>query len=183
MMNLYSGTTCPFSQRCRIVLYEKGMDFQITEQELISTWLAEGGTLLMGDPRAAAGTLDPIMDIGLDSITRGFGTWGALVAALAAFGLIEALKTGPRDLTQNDIDAAVLHTLEKQPPEPSRAAIAYSVIAPSVVLVRRLGEDDDGEGGSVSGEDYLTVDYARLVPLLIESIKQLSAEIEELKSK
>ena len=23
MMNLYSGTTCPFSQRCRIVLYEK----------------------------------------------------------------------------------------------------------------------------------------------------------------
>ena len=30
MMNLYSGTTCPFSQRCRIVLYAlKGMDFQI----------------------------------------------------------------------------------------------------------------------------------------------------------
>jgi hypothetical protein len=24
MMNLYSGTTCPFSHRCRIVLYEKG---------------------------------------------------------------------------------------------------------------------------------------------------------------
>ncbi|MCL4725506.1 MAG: glutathione S-transferase, partial [Rhodocyclaceae bacterium] len=26
MMTLYSGTTCPFSHRCRIVLYEKGMD-------------------------------------------------------------------------------------------------------------------------------------------------------------
>ena len=25
MMNLYSGTTDPFSHRCRIVLYEKGM--------------------------------------------------------------------------------------------------------------------------------------------------------------
>ncbi|HEX5464210.1 MAG TPA: glutathione S-transferase, partial [Burkholderiales bacterium] len=25
MMTLYSGTSCPFSQRCRIVLYEKGM--------------------------------------------------------------------------------------------------------------------------------------------------------------
>ncbi|HSQ04475.1 MAG TPA: glutathione S-transferase, partial [Burkholderiales bacterium] len=24
MMTLYSGTICPFSQRCRIVLYEKG---------------------------------------------------------------------------------------------------------------------------------------------------------------
>ncbi len=30
-MTLYSGTTCPFSQRCRIVLYEKGMDFQIID--------------------------------------------------------------------------------------------------------------------------------------------------------
>ena len=29
MMTLYSGTTDPFSQRCRIVLHEKGMDFQI----------------------------------------------------------------------------------------------------------------------------------------------------------
>ncbi|MGH8749547.1 MAG: glutathione S-transferase, partial [Burkholderiales bacterium] len=25
MMQLYSGTTCPFSHRCRFVLYEKGM--------------------------------------------------------------------------------------------------------------------------------------------------------------
>ena len=34
MMTLYSGTTCPFSQRCRNVLYEKGMDFQITDVDL-----------------------------------------------------------------------------------------------------------------------------------------------------
>ena len=31
MMNLYSGTTAPFSHRCRIVVYEKGMDFQIID--------------------------------------------------------------------------------------------------------------------------------------------------------
>src|SRR3979409_1812565 len=36
MMNLYSGTTCPFSQRCRIVLYEKGMDFQIVDVDLFN---------------------------------------------------------------------------------------------------------------------------------------------------
>lgn len=29
MMMLYAGTTCPFSHRCRFVLYEKGMDFEI----------------------------------------------------------------------------------------------------------------------------------------------------------
>ena len=34
MMKLYSGTTCPFSHRCRIVLYEKGMDFQIVDVDL-----------------------------------------------------------------------------------------------------------------------------------------------------
>jgi len=34
MMILYSGNTCPFSQRCRIVLYEKGMDFQINDVDL-----------------------------------------------------------------------------------------------------------------------------------------------------
>ena len=34
MMTLYSGTACPFSQRCRIVLFEKGMDFEIKDVDL-----------------------------------------------------------------------------------------------------------------------------------------------------
>ncbi|MGD9870796.1 MAG: glutathione S-transferase N-terminal domain-containing protein [Thauera sp.] len=34
MMNLYSGTTDPFSHRCRIVLFEKGMDFEIIDVDL-----------------------------------------------------------------------------------------------------------------------------------------------------
>ncbi|MDX2224667.1 MAG: trypsin-like peptidase domain-containing protein, partial [Rhodospirillaceae bacterium] len=68
-----------------------------------------------------------------------------VTASLAAFGLYELLAPAPQKLTQRDIDAAVLHTLKKQPPEPSRASIAYSVIAPSIVLVRRLGpEGADG---------------------------------------
>lgn len=36
MMNLYSGTTDPFSHRCRIVLYEKGMDFQVIDVNLFN---------------------------------------------------------------------------------------------------------------------------------------------------
>ncbi|AXK38426.1 glutathione S-transferase N-terminal domain-containing protein [Crenobacter cavernae] len=34
MMTLYSGLTCPFSQRCRIVLFEKGMDFEIIDVDV-----------------------------------------------------------------------------------------------------------------------------------------------------
>ena len=34
MMTLYSGTTCPYSQRCRIVLFEKGMDFEVIDVDV-----------------------------------------------------------------------------------------------------------------------------------------------------
>ncbi len=36
MMVLYSGITCPFSHRCRIVLYEKGMDFEIKDVDVFN---------------------------------------------------------------------------------------------------------------------------------------------------
>ena len=36
MMTLYSGITCPFSQRCRFVLYEKGMDFEIKDVDIFN---------------------------------------------------------------------------------------------------------------------------------------------------
>ena len=34
MMKLYSNSTDPFSQRCRIVLFEKGMDFEVIDVDL-----------------------------------------------------------------------------------------------------------------------------------------------------
>ncbi len=34
MMTLYSGTTDPYSHRCRIVLFEKGMDFEVIDVDL-----------------------------------------------------------------------------------------------------------------------------------------------------
>ncbi|MBI5438196.1 MAG: glutathione S-transferase N-terminal domain-containing protein [Nitrosomonadales bacterium] len=36
MMRLYSGTTCPYSHRCRIVLYEKGMDFEVIDVDMMN---------------------------------------------------------------------------------------------------------------------------------------------------
>lgn len=74
-----------------------------------------------------------------------------VACVLVAFGLYAWLSPAPQKLTQRDIDSAVLHTLEKQPQPPSHAAIAYNVIAPSVVLVRRLGEEDEDEGKDGKG--------------------------------
>ncbi len=55
------------------------------------------------------------------------------------------LHPGPRELTQKDIDGAVVHTLENLPPS-SPAAKAYEIISPSVVRVVGTGEErDDGK--------------------------------------
>jgi hypothetical protein len=46
-----------------------------------------------------------------------------------------------------------------------------------------LAQDENGIEYSKSGQDYKTVRYERLVPLLIEAIKELKQEIEVLKQK
>lgn len=47
--------------------------------------------------------------------------------------------------------------------------------------VRPAPFDTDENGNSISGENYLTVQYEKIVPLLIEAIKDLKKEIDELK--
>lgn len=61
--------------------------------------------------------------------------------ALLLFSLQATMNPPPRELTQRDIDAAVLHTLTTKP-IPSAAARAYEIVRPSVVRVRGLGQHD-----------------------------------------
>lgn len=77
-----------------------------------------------------------------------------LMCAALALGGYNLLNPPPRELTQKDIDGAVLHTLKNLPPDPSRASMAYGVIAPSIVLVRRLGQDaeEKDEKGKEKGK-------------------------------
>ena len=53
-------------------------------------------------------------------------------------------------------------------------------VLPQVVLQAPF--DIDPTNGSISGEHYLTVQYDKIVPLLIQAIKELSAEVEALKA-
>ncbi len=70
--------------------------------------------------------------------------WSGLGALLALALMLAALSLQPhqRIITQKQIDAAVRHSLEKEP-LPSPAAKAYEGIARSVVRVIGLGEEDD----------------------------------------
>jgi S1-C subfamily serine protease len=66
---------------------------------------------------------------------------GALLALLLMAAYLR-LNPGQRPVTQDDIDAAVRESLEKEP-LPSQAAKAYEAILPSVVRVIGLMEDND----------------------------------------
>jgi S1-C subfamily serine protease len=70
---------------------------------------------------------------------------GGLVA-LAVVGTYALTRTSPRPLTQQDIDGAVLHTLETVQ-LPATAAKAYEAIRPSVVRVIGLGPEAEEEKG------------------------------------
>jgi hypothetical protein len=49
-------------------------------------------------------------------------------------------------------------------------------------VVKPAPFDIDKDGNSISGENYMTVQYEKLVPLLIESIKELTAKVNKLES-
>ena len=80
----------------------------------------------------------------------------------------------------NDVAASYGYTKEEQV-----GVIAQEVekVLPHVVKPAPfdIAVDADGNEYSASGENYKTVKYEKLVPLLIEAIKELKAEIEELK--
>ncbi len=74
---------------------------------------------------------------------------GAMLALLIV--LVHAsLTRQPRPITQEDIDAAVLHSLETTPPA-SRSAKAYEAVRRSVVRVHGTGYRKEQEGKAMEG--------------------------------
>ena len=58
-------------------------------------------------------------------------------------------------------------------------------VLPEVVHLAPVDTESDEEGNmySKTGEDYLTVDYAKVVPLLVAAIQELSAKVKFLESR
>jgi S1-C subfamily serine protease len=77
----------------------------------------------------------------------------AAASALLVIALVlghAALTPSPREITQHDIDAAVLHTLEHAQ-LPSRASKAYEAIRRSVVRVHGIGHEKEKDGHVIEG--------------------------------
>ena len=48
-------------------------------------------------------------------------------------------------------------------------------------IIKAAPFDVDADGNSISGENYITVQYEKIVPLLIEAIKEQKSEMDSLK--
>jgi S1-C subfamily serine protease len=85
---------------------------------------------------------------------------GALIAVMSALAFW-AMQPSPAELAQEDIDAAVLHTLENKT-LPSRAAKAAESVRQAVVRVRGFAEDpkdpEAGEKERSTGSGVVIVD-------------------------
>lgn len=85
---------------------------------------------------------------------------------------------------ENDLAKELGYTNEKQ--QVGLSAQQVQAVLPEAVSLAPVDMETDeftGEITSKSGEDYLTVDYSRLVPLLVEAIKEQQEQIDELKLK
>jgi S1-C subfamily serine protease len=90
---------------------------------------------------------------------------GSVVLIALAVALYAALAPKPRSITQNDIDRAVQHTLEKTT-LPSPAAKAYEIIRPSVVRVRGLGREQKPDAPTSTGSGVVVVDSGLILTSL-----------------
>ena len=82
--------------------------------------------------------------------------------------------------TENELAKSLGNTVDKK--QVGVSAQSVKEVLPEIVHLAPF--DTDAETGeSKSGEDYMTVDYAKLTPLLIEAIKELQLRIKELEDK
>ena len=99
----------------------------------------------------------------LDKVDQLHGYTFDWKAECADLGFTPKIQTGDIGLIAQDVQAVMPQAVTPAP------------------FDHELSEDGT-EDVSISGENYLTVQYERLVPLLVEAIKELRQEVETLKA-
>ena len=70
---------------------------------------------------------------------------------------------------------------DKEKAEVGLIAQEVQAVLPEIIHPAPFDRDPENDGKSISGEDYITLQYERVVPLLVEAIKELKEEINTLK--
>ena len=150
-----------------------------------------GTTSLTGNVTGGNATVSTSLAVGA---TTPSGTAGEIRAtnAITSYYSDERLKNRIGNIEQalNKIDQLhgflyIENTLAKNlgfdNPNVQVALSAQDVKRVQPEAVRPAPFDIDVDGSSKSGQNYLTVQYDRLVPLLVEGIKELRKELKEIK--
>ena len=128
--------------------------------------------------------------------TAASGTTGQLLAtnSITAYYSDERLKTKIA-VIENALDKVdqltgflyvendLANSLGFNNPDVQVALSAQAVKSVQPEAVSLAPFDRDENGNSKSGQEYLTVNYERLVPLLVEAVKELRKELNQLKGK
>lgn len=88
-----------------------------------------------------------------------------MLVALGVLAIRDVTRPAPRELSQDDFDAAVLHTWQTKS-LPSRTAMAAEKVLPSVVRVSGFDEQDEPGGGDVQsgvGSGVVIVDNGTIL--------------------
>ena len=139
---------------------------------LYGTINMNGNTLNSGAIYATANITAYYSDERFKTKTRGIDNALEKVRSLSGFMYVENELAGSFGYTDKKEQVALsAQDVQKVLPE-----------AVSLAPIDMETNEETGEVTSKSGENYLTVDYSRLVPLLVEAIKEQQKEIDELKS-
>jgi hypothetical protein len=140
--------------------------------------------------KAAAGLADGIT--GALAITGAITATGDITAFYSDGRLKENLKTISNPIEKintltgytyntNNLGKTLLNTEDDNDSKVGLIAQDLQKVLPEAVKLAPF--DRDEEGNSKSGENYLTIQYEKIVPLLIEAIKEQQTQIDELKAK
>tara|TARA_B110000902_G_scaffold254267_1_gene318039 strand:- start:1732 stop:3066 length:1335 start_codon:yes stop_codon:yes gene_type:complete len=140
-----------------------------------STWIRSynNKSVYLANQLAVAGNITAYYsDERLKTRTGGIDNALEKVQSLSGFTYVE-----------NDLARELGYKNEKQ--QVGVSAQEVQAVVPEAVSLAAVDIETgefSGEITSKSGENYLTVDYSRLVPLLIEAVKELKSEVDNLKT-
>ena len=173
-----------------------------TDTGALNIWISSSSSWVVAIPYVDPST---IFKTSGGNITGNVGVSGA-VNVTGAITATSSITANYSDIRLKDIKGNIVSALAKvlslngisytanetaqrygysaETPEVGLIAQEVQVILPEVIKLAPFDTVTNADGSiySKSGENYITIQYERIIPLLVEAIKEQQAQIEELKA-